>query len=74
MVISMPMDEPRLRCFLLAHQGPHDQEDDIEEHLAELEELAKACDLLPVGRQRLRRATVEARLFYGKGQLESVAD
>ena len=74
MVISLPMDDPRLRCFLLAHQGPHDQEDDIEEHLAELEELAKACELLPVGRQRLRRATVEARLFYGKGQLESVSD
>ena len=73
MVISFPMDEPRLRCFLLAHQGPHDKEDDIEEHLAELEELARACDLEPVGRQRLKRATVEARLFYGKGQLEEVA-
>jgi len=36
--------------------------------------LARACELLPVGRQRLRRATVEARLFYGKGQLELVAD
>jgi GTP-binding protein HflX len=66
------MDELRPRCFLLAHQGPHDKEDDIEEHLAELEELAKACDLEPVGRQRLKRATVEARLFYGKGQLEEV--
>ena len=74
MVISLPMDESRLRCFLLAHQGPHDQEDDIEEHLAELEELARACELQPVGRQRLKRATVEARLFYGKGQLEMVAD
>ena len=73
MVISFSMDEPRLRCFLLAHQGPHDKEDDIEEHLAELEELARACDLEPVGRQRLKRATVEARLFYGKGQLEEVA-
>ncbi len=74
MVISSPMDEPRLRCYLLAHQGPQDREDDIEEHLAELEELAKACELLPVGRQRLRRATVEARLFYGKGQLDIVAE
>ena len=36
--------------------------------------MARACELLPVGRQRLRRATVEARLFYGKGQLELVAD
>jgi GTP-binding protein HflX len=68
------MDEPRPRCFLLAHQGPQDQEDDIDEHLAELEELAKACELQPVGRQRLKRATVEARLFYGKGQLATVAE
>jgi GTP-binding protein HflX len=57
----------------LAHQGPADKDDDIEEHLVELEELAKACGLKPVGRQRLRRATVEARFFYGKGQLEAVA-
>jgi GTP-binding protein HflX len=67
------MDEPRSRCFLLAHQGPDDNEDDIEEHLVELEELAKACGLTPVGRQRLKRATVEARFFYGRGQLEAVA-
>lgn len=73
MVISLTMDEPRLRCYLLAHQGPEDREDAIEEHLTELGELAKACDLEPVGRQRLRRATVEARLYYGKGQLELVA-
>ena len=73
MVISMPMDESRSRCFLLAHQGPHDKEDDIEEHLVEWEELAKACGLTPLGRQRLRRATVEARYFYGRGQLEAVA-
>jgi GTP-binding protein HflX len=68
------MDESRFRCFLLAHQGPHDDEAEIEEHLAELEELARACDLQPVARQRLKRATLEARLFYGKGQLEAVAD
>jgi len=74
MVISFPMDESRFRCFLLAHQGPHDDEAEIEEHLAELEELARACDLQPVARQRLKRATLEARLFYGKGQLEAVAD
>jgi len=74
MVISLPMDEPRPRCFLLAHQGPEDREEDIEEHLAELEELARACDLEPAGRQRLKRAAIEARLFYGRGQLEGVAD
>jgi GTP-binding protein HflX len=68
------MDELRPRCFLLAHQGPQDQDTEIEEHLAELEALARACDLEPIGRQRLKRATIEARLFYGKGQLELVAD
>ena len=73
MVICLTMDEPRLRCFLLAHQGPEDSEGDIEDHLTELGELARACELEPVGRQRLKRATVEARLFYGKGQLDLVA-
>jgi GTP-binding protein HflX len=42
-------------------------------HLAELEELARACELVPVGRERLKRATLESRTFYGKGQIESVA-
>jgi GTP-binding protein HflX len=68
------MEESRARCYLLAHQGPEDLEADIEEHLAELEELARACDLEPVGRLRLKRATVDSRIFYGKGQLENVSD
>ena len=68
------MDDPRSRCYLLAHQGPDDLEEDIEEHLAELEELARACDLEPAGRERLKRATVESRTFYGKGQIETVAN
>jgi GTP-binding protein HflX len=68
------MDDSRARCYLLAHQGPDDQEEEIEEHLAELQELAKACDLEPVGRLRLKRATVDSRIFYGKGQLENVAE
>ena len=67
------MDDSRPRCYLLAHQGPDDQETEIEEHLVELEDLARACDLEPVGRLRLKRATVDARIFYGKGQLENVA-
>jgi len=74
MVISLPMDDSRTRCLLLAHQGPEDREEEIEEHLRELEELALACDLAPMGRQRLKRATVDARIFYGKGQLAMVAD
>ena len=68
------MDESRFRCFLPAHQGPQDDDAEIDEHLAELEELARACDLQPVAHQRLKRTKVEARLFYGKGQLEAVAD
>ena len=67
------MPEPSSRCFLIAHQGPQDRDNDIEVHLVELEELARACDLEPVGRDRLKRATVEARTFYGKGQIETVA-
>ncbi len=74
MVTSYPMDASPTRCFLLAHQGPQDRDAEIDEHLAELEELAKACDLEPIGRLRLKRATVDSRIFYGKGQLENVAD
>jgi len=73
MVTSMPMPELPIRCFLIAHQGPQDRDNDIEVHLAELEELARACDLEPRGRERLKRSAVEARTFYGKGQIESVA-
>ena len=73
MVTSYPMDASPTRCFLLAHQGPQDRDAEIDEHLAELEELAKACDLEPIGRLRLKRATVDSRIFYGKGQLENVA-
>ena len=68
------MDDSRARCYLLAHQGPDDREEEIEEHLAELEDLARACELEPVGRLRLKRATVDSRIFYGKGQLENVSD
>ncbi len=67
------MPELSTRCFLIAHQGPQDRDYDIEVHLAELEELARACDLEPVGRERLKRATLESRTFYGKGQIEAVA-
>jgi GTP-binding protein HflX len=67
------MPELPIRCFLIAHQGPQDRDHDIEVHLAELEELARACDLEPRGRERLKRSTVEARTFYGKGQIEGVA-
>jgi len=73
MVTSFPMPELIPRCFLIAHQGPQDRDSDIEVHLAELEELARACDLEPAGRERLKRATVESRTFYGKGQIETVA-
>ncbi len=67
------MTERPTRCFLLAHQGPQDREADIEEHLAELGELTRACGMAPVGASHLRRYAVEARTFYGKGQIETVA-
>ena len=68
------MTERRTRCFLLAHQGPHDRSDQIEDHLAELAELARACDLEPAGQQLLKRPMVDSRSFYGRGQVEAVAD
>lgn len=68
------MTERPLRCFLLAHQGPQDRADRVEDHLAELAELARACGLEPAGRQQLKRPTVDSRCFYGRGQVESVAE
>ena len=44
------------------------------EHLRELAELARSCDSDPVGQKVLRRATLDSRSFYGKGQLQNVAD
>ncbi|MDR2697443.1 MAG: GTPase HflX [Holophagales bacterium] len=61
-------------CFLIARQGPEDREDVIKDHIAELEELVRSRDMKPVGRQRLRRALVDPRTFYGKGQLQSVLE
>jgi GTP-binding protein HflX len=68
------MTEHRIRCFLLAHQGPHDLAAQVEEHLAELAELVRACGMEPAGRQQLKRATLDARSFYGRGQIEAVAE
>ena len=68
------MTEQHIRCFLLAHQGPHDRAGQVEDHLAELAELALACRMEPVGQQILRRPAVDSRCFYGKGQIESVAE
>jgi GTPase len=68
------MTDLRTRCFLLAHQGPHDVEEEIEEHLLELAELARACDCVPVGQLRLKRATLDSRTYYGPGQVRAVAE
>ncbi len=65
------MTETRPRCFLLARQGRDDKEETVEDHLQELVELARAGGLEPIGQARLKRATPEARSFYGKGQLEA---
>ncbi len=69
-----PMPETTPRCLLLAHQGPQDREDRIEEHLAELAELARSAGFQVAGRHRLRRATIAAKTFYGSGQLKTVAE
>jgi GTP-binding protein HflX len=61
------------RCFLLAHQGPQDREHEVADHLRELAELARSCDAEPVGQRVLRRATLDSRSYYGKGQLVNVA-
>ena len=68
------MTENPIRCFLLAHQGPQDRPDQIEDHLVELAELTKACNMEPAGRRLLKRLAVDSRSYYGRGQVEAVAD
>jgi 50S ribosomal subunit-associated GTPase HflX len=55
------MADNLIRCFLLAHQGPHDQEEDIAEHLKELGELARSSGMEPIGRKLLKRPAIESR-------------
>ncbi len=70
----MNMAESPTRCFLLAHQGPKDKEGVMIEHLRELAELVRACGMEPVGQRIFRRATVDSRSYYGRGQLETGAE
>ncbi|MBI4914012.1 MAG: GTPase HflX [Acidobacteria bacterium] len=67
------MTQAPTRCYLLARLGFHDTPSLIGEHLAELGELARAAGMDPVGREQLRRAAVDARTFYGRGQVERAA-
>ncbi len=67
----MPSTPPR--CCLLARQGPQETEEVVREHLLELAELARACGLEPVVERVLRRSQIEARTFYGRGQIEIAA-
>ncbi|MCL1893671.1 MAG: GTPase HflX [Holophagaceae bacterium] len=63
-----------LKCILLARQGPADDAGIIQDHLLELEELARSCNMLPVGNHRLRRTLIDPRTYYGSGQLRAVLD
>jgi GTP-binding protein HflX len=62
------------RCLLIARQGPEDCGDAIKDHLAELKELVRSCGMTPAGAKVLRRALIDPRSFYGKGQLAAVAN
>ncbi len=66
------MPHPPEACFLIARQGFQDPEGSIEDHLRELSELAQACGFDPVGQDRLRRAQIDPRTYYGKGQLAEI--
>ena len=68
------MTETPTRCFLIAHQGPKDREGVILEHLRELAELVRSCGMEPMGQKILRRATLDSRSYYGKGQVQTVAE
>lgn len=62
------------KCLLIAKQGPADEMRVIHDHLLELEELARSCNMEPVGARVLRRTLIDPRTFYGSGQLRSVIE
>lgn len=67
------MSHRTVSCFLLARQDPEAHEWTVSEHLVELAELVHACGMEPVGSRVLRKASLDARTFYGKGQIEEAA-
>lgn len=66
------MNETPIRCFLIAHQGPREPQDPIEDHLVELHQLALSCGLHVVGQKRLKRPKISSQTFYGPGQIEEL--
>ncbi len=66
------MNDIPIRCFLIAHQGPRECQDPIEDHLAELYQLAVSCGLQVVGQKRLKRPKISSQTFYGPGQIEEL--
>ena len=66
------MTETSTRCFLIAHQGPREPQDPIEDHLAELHQLALSCGLTVVGQKRLKRPKISSQTFYGPRQIEEL--
>ncbi|MFM8431006.1 MAG: hypothetical protein ACKN95_08415 [Holophagaceae bacterium] len=43
--VNFRMNETPTRCFLIAHQGPRESQDPIEDHLVELNQLAVSCGM-----------------------------
>jgi GTP-binding protein HflX len=67
------MDALPHRCLLIARQGSEDREDQVQDRLLELGELARSCGFEVLSRRALRRADIAPRSFYGSGQLEALA-
>lgn len=66
------MTESSTRCYLIAHQTARNEHDSIDDHLAELRQLAESCGLQVMGQRRLRRPKISSKTFYGTGQLEEI--
>jgi GTPase len=68
------MDQPPLRCLLIARQGSGDRDDLTQDHLLELAELARSCGFDVHSKRALKRSEIASKTFYGSGQLEALAE
>jgi GTPase len=69
-----PLASGGTRAWLVALQLPSSTRQEVEEHLAELAELAASAGLTVVGRSVQSRRAPEAATFIGRGRAEAIAE
>jgi GTP-binding protein HflX len=66
--------ETRERAIVAAAQTPLQSDEDVDEHLTELEELAKTAGVEPAARVVQERRSIDAATYLGKGKAERIKE